>query len=299
MIPPHRILSLLCIITTCALPAQADFHPVPNFPALPPGVRPAAVSAVAIDSKGDIYSFHRTPAGTDPILVFNPSGKFIRSFGKNLFKSPHGLRIDPHDNLWLTDNADHIVIKMNLDGKVLLTLGQRGVPGEDDRHFNKPTDVAVADNGDFFVADGYGNSRVVKFDRDGKFLLAWGKKGKAPGQFNLPHAVRIDSKGLLYVADRENNRIQIFDQNGKFIRQLTGFAPFGLFITKSDDLYIADGRANQILHLSPQGKTLETWGTPGHQPGQFLMPHGITVSPDGAIYTSEIDGKRIQKFEDH
>ena len=291
-----RLFAFLCLVAACSLPCRADFHPVPSFPALPAGVRPAAVSAVALDSHGLVYTFHRTPAGSDPILVFEPSGKFVRSFGKKLFKSPHGLRIDAHDNLWLTDNADHIVIKMNLDGKVLMTLGERGVPGEDDRHFNKPTDVAVADNGDFFVSDGYGNSRVVKFDKDGKFLLAWGKKGKAPGEFNLPHAVRIDSKGLLYVADRENNRIQVFDQQGKFIRQFGGFAPYGLFLAPDDHLYIADGRADRILHLSPEGKTLETWGSRGHDPGQFLMPHGITVAPDHAIYVTEIDGKRVQKF---
>ena len=297
MIPTRPAIALLFTLLIHATTARADYHVVPDFPQLPAGTRLMAVSGVAIDSHGDIFVFHRAVANADPILVFNPSGKFLRSFGKGIFKSAHGLRIDALDNLWTTDNADHLVIKMDHDGHVLMTLGQRGVPGEDDKHFNKPTDVAVADNGDFFVSDGYGNSRVVKFDKEGKYLLAWGKKGKGEGQFNLPHAVRIDSKGLLYVADRENNRIQVFDQQGKFQRQFSGFAPFGLFLTKSDQIYIADGRANRILHLSPEGKELESLGNRGPEPGNFLLPHAIAVSPaDGSVYVTEIDGKRIQKF---
>jgi DNA-binding beta-propeller fold protein YncE len=291
-----RVIGMIALLAACTLSAFADFRVVADFPKLPSGTRLNAVSAVAIDSKGNIYIFHRSVPGADPILVFDPAGNFLRSLGKNLFKSAHGLRIDSQDNLWTTDNADHIVIKFSNDGKVLMTLGERGVPGEDERHFNKPTDVAIADNGDFFVSDGYGNSRVVKFDKNGKFIKAWGKKGKGPGEFNLPHAVRFDSKGLLYVADRENNRIQVFDQDGKFIRQFDGFAPYGLFITPDDQLYVADGRANRVLHMTPEGKTLETWGQRGVESGNFRMPHGITVARDGAVYVSEIDGKRVQKF---
>jgi hypothetical protein len=189
-----RTIGMIWILAAWSSAALADYRVAPDFPQLPKGVRLAGVSGVAIDSKGDVFIFHRGVGDADPILVFEPSGKFLRSFGKGLFKSAHGLRIDAQDNLWTTDNADHIVIKMDHDGRVLMTLGERGVSGEDASHFNKPTDVAIADNGDFFVSDGYGNSRVVKFDKDGKFLLAWGKKGKAPGEFNLPHAVRIDSR---------------------------------------------------------------------------------------------------------
>ena len=270
-----------------------EYRVVADFPQLPKGVRLAGVSGVALDSKGNVFVFHR---GEEPILVFEPSGKFVRSFGKGLFKSAHGLRIDRDDNLWTTDNADHVVIKFDHGGKALMTLGERGVAGEDERHFNKPADVAVAANGDFFVADGYGNSRVVKFDKDGKFLLTWGKKGNGEGQFNLPHAVRIDSKGLVYVGDRENDRVQVFDQQGNFIRQFGGFAPFGLFITPDDRLFAADGRANQVHRLTLEGKVLETWGKRGPEPGNFFLPHGIAVGADGAVYVTEIDGKRVQKF---
>jgi DNA-binding beta-propeller fold protein YncE len=291
-----RTIGILCILATWASAATADYRVAPDFPQLPKGVRLAGVSGVAIDSKGDVFVFHRGVGDADPILVFEPSGKFLRSFGKGLFKSAHGLRIDTQDNLWTTDNADHIVIKMDHDGRVLMTLGERGVSGEDATHFNKPTDVAIADNGDFFVSDGYGNSRVVKFDKDGKFLLAWGKKGKGPGEFNLPHAVRIDSKGLLYVADRENDRVQVFDQQGKFVRQFGGFAPFGLFLTKEDELYVADGRANRVLRMTAEGKVLETWGKRGPDAGNFFLPHAVALGKDGAVYVTEIDGKRVQKF---
>jgi DNA-binding beta-propeller fold protein YncE len=278
-----------------AMSATAEYRVVPDFPQLPPGVRLAGVSGVAIDSGGDVYVFHR---GEQPILVFEPSGRFVRAFGKGLFKSAHGLRIDADDHLWTTDNADHVVIELNREGKVLLTLGERGVAGEDQRHFNKPTDVAFGKDGDPFVSDGYGNSRVVKFDKTGKYLMAWGKKGKGDGEFNLPHAVRIDSKGLLYVADRENDRIQVFDQSGRFVRQFGGFAPFGLFITPADELFVADGRNHRALRMTTDGKVLATWGQRGPEAGNFFLPHGIAVGKDGGVYVTEIDGKRVQKFVD-
>src|SRR5260221_1609895 len=282
-----RMIGILCILATWASAATADYHVAPDFPQLPKGVRLSGVSGVAIDSKGDVFVFHRGVGDADPILVFEPSGKFLRSFGRGLFRSAHGLRIAAQDNLWTTDNADHIVIKMDHDGRILMTLGERGVSGEDASHFNKPTDVAIADNGDFFVSDGYGNSRVVKFDKDGKFLMAWGKKGKDPGEFNLPHAVRIDSKGLVYVADRENDRVQVFDQQGKFMRQFGGFAPFGLFITKADELYVADGRAHRVLRMTADGKVLETWGKRGPEAGNFFLPPAVALRKDGAGLRNE------------
>ena len=289
---------IACLLAACFFAPAADdaskpLRPIEGFPQWPAESPLVACSAVATNSKGEVLLFRRFEP---PILVFKPSGEFVRAFGKGLFKSPHGLRVDRDDNIWVTDNAEHTVMKLDRDGHVLLSLGERGVPGEDPKHFNKPTDVAVAENGDFFVSDGYGNSRVVKFDRDGKYLLTWGRKGKGPGEFNLPHAVRIDSKGSVYVADRENRRIQVFDQNGKFLKQFEGMSPFGLFITPADEIYIADGRDNKILKLTTEGKELASWGATGIKPGEFKMPHGITVGADGTIYVSEIDGKRVQKF---
>ena len=264
----------------------------PTFPQLPKDIKLAEVSGVTINSAGDIFIFHR---GQQPIIAFDKSGKFLRSFGEGT-KSAHGLRCDSDDNIWATDVVSHTVTQFAPDGKVLLTLGEKGVAGEDETHFNKPTDIAFAPDGNFFVSDGYGNSRVVKFDKTGKFLLAWGKKGTGEGEFNTPHAVRLDSKGNLYVGDRENDRVQVFDQNSKFIRSFGGFAPFGLFITADDMLFVADGRAHRVMKMTLEGKILDTIGKLGPEPGHFFLPHGITVDKDGAVYVTEINGKRVQKF---
>ena len=269
------------------------YHVAPDFPQLTSKIVLEAVSAVATDSKGDILVFHR---GEHPILRFDRTGKLLRSFGDGLFTSAHGLRIDSDDNIWVTDNANHTVIKFNRDGDILLTLGKKNVAGQDALHFNKPADVAFASNGDFYVADGYGNSRVVKFNRAGEFLMAWGEKGTAPGEFNLPHAVQVDAEGLVYVGDRENNRIQVFNADGKFLRQFAGMAPFGLFITPEQFLFVADGRANKVFKMTLAGKVLTSWGATGEEPGNFRMAHALTVARDGAVYVTEITGKRIQKF---
>jgi DNA-binding beta-propeller fold protein YncE len=272
---------------------SSGYHLVADFPRLPMGWSLGAVSAVAADSSGNVLVFHR---GDHPVLVFDGHGKFLRAFGDGMFASAHGLRVDASGNIWVTDNANHTVTKFSHEGKTMMTLGERNVAGEDAAHFNKPTDIAFAPNGDFYVSDGYGNSRVAKFNKEGKFLMTWGRKGDGPGEFNLPHAIQLDGVGRVYVGDRENNRVQVFDANGKFLRQLGGFAPFGLFITPAQDLFVADGRANKILKMTLDGKVLASWGKTGADPGNFQMPHGLTVAKDGAVYVSEITGKRVQKF---
>jgi len=290
--------SFLAIVATLSaqfvlIAADPSYRVVPDFPQVPPSLTLGAVSAVAINSQGNVLVFHR---GEPPILIFDSRGKLHRSFGDGLFTSAHGLRIDASDNVWVTDNANHTVTKFSPDGAILMKLGEKNVAGEDDTHFNKPADIAFAANGDFYIADGYGNSRVVKFNKSGQFLKAWGKKGTAPGEFNLPHAVQIDNQGHVYVADRENNRIQIFDAEGNFLREFAGMSPFGLFITPDQSLFVADGRANKVLKLRLDGKVLTSWGATGPEPGHFQLPHGLTVARDGAIYVTEITGKRIQKF---
>ena len=270
-----------------------SYRVVPDFPQLPASIVLGAVSAVAENSKGQIFAFHR---GQQPILILDSQGKLIRSFGDGLFTLAHGLRIDSEDNIWVTDASNHTLIKFSPDGAPLLKLGEKDVPGEDASHFNKPTDIAFATNGDFYVSDGYGNSRVVKFNKDGKFLKAWGKKGTAAGEFNLPHSVQLDREGRVYVADRENNRIQVFDADGKYIRQLEGFAPYGLFITPDQILFVADGVANKVLKMTLDGKILASWGATGAEPVNFQLPHMLTVAKDGAVYVTEITGKRLQKF---
>ena len=289
----HAFTLLVVASSLFTIADEPEYRVASGFPVLSKSLILGAVSAVGTDAKGNVLVFHR---GEPPILVFDNSGKLLRSFGDGLFKSAHGLRVDKNDNTWVTDNANHTVIKFGHDGVPLMTLGEKDVAGDDKSHFNKPADVAFAENGDFFIADGYGNSRVVKFSKTGEFLLAWGKKGNGIGEFNLPHAIQVDAKGLVYVGDRENDRVQVFDGEGKFVRQFGGMAPFGLFITQDQHLFVADGRANKIFKLTLDGKVLTSWGATGAESGNFQMPHGLTVAIDGAVYVTEITGKRVQKF---
>jgi DNA-binding beta-propeller fold protein YncE len=286
-------LSFFTLFIACRVFAADGYRVDPAFPQLPPEIKLGAVSGVAIDAAGNILVFNRAEP---PILVFSPDGKFLRGIGDKLFTSSHGLRIDADGNLWTTDWMDHRVLKLSPDGKVLQTFGEKNKPGVGADHFNKPTDIAFAANGDVYISDGYGNSRVAQFDKTGKFIREWGTRGKADGQFHLPHAIRIDSKGNVYVGDRENNRIEVFSPEGKFIRKIEGIAPYGLFITKDDVLFIADGRANEVVKMSSDGKVLARWGSKGKTPGKFELPHCVAVGADGAVYVGDINGKRIQKF---
>lgn len=236
------------VSATNSLPSP--FRPVENWAKLPPGVQWGQVISVKPDAQGHLWVFHRSEP---PILEFDASGKFLKSFGNGMFVQPHGLEIDRDGNIWTTDqNAKggkgDQVIKFSPDGKVLMTLGKAGVTGSDHDTFNGPCDVAIAPNGDIFVADGHGgdtNARVVKFSKDGKYIKEWGKKGTGPGEFDTLHSMAMDSKGRLFVADRGNSRIQIFDQEGNFIAQWKQFGrPSGLYISKNDTLYAVDSQSD-------------------------------------------------------
>jgi len=182
---------------------------------MPDGWRFGRVFAVATNRDGtEVFVFQRGPKA-DPLIVFDATGKYLRSWGKGMFERPHGIRVDRENNVWITDDIGHQIMKFTPQGKLLLTLGVKGKPGTDDKTFRRPTDIAFAPNGDFYVSDGYGNSRVVKFSKDGRYLTTWGKAGTGPGEFNTPHSIAVDSKGTVYVSDRENNRIQIFDPKWK------------------------------------------------------------------------------------
>ena len=252
------------------------------------------VSAVATDASDRVFVFHR---GEPPVVVFDRDGKYLRSWGEGLVKKAHGLRIDREQNVWTTDVGHHLVRKFNHEGTLLMTLGRQGVPGTGPDRFNQPTDVAVTPSGEFLVSDGYGNSRVVRFSKDGRYLGEWGTKGRGEGQFNLPHAIVLDPDGRIYVGDRENDRVQVFDPEGKFLAQWKeGGAPYGLFLTADRRLLVADGRANRVTVLDRNGKALQHWGEPGAGPGQFAMPHAVCVDSHGDVYVAEINGRRLQKF---
>jgi DNA-binding beta-propeller fold protein YncE len=272
----------------------ADYKLVAGWPRLPEQIKLGEVTAVATDTADHVYLFHR---GKNPIIVLDRAGNYLRSWGDDLVKNAHGLRLDREGNVWITDLGHHLVMKFEPRGKLLLTLGTRGKSGAKRDTFNKPADVAFGPAGEVYVADGYGNARVVKFSKEGKYLRAWGQKGKGEGEFNLPHAIRVDAKGRVYVGDRENNRIQVFDPDGRFLAQWkdTG-APFGLFLTPQGRMLLADGRAHLARVLDLDGKTLGRWGQQGTDPGQFALPHGICMDSRGAVYVTEIKGHRIQKF---
>ncbi len=190
-------------------------------------------------------------ASVNPVFQFDTSGKLLKSFGAGMFVSPHKLSADKEGNLWLADNGGHQVFKLNQDGKVLLTLGKKGVAGSGLDEFDAPTEVAIAPNGDIFVGDGHtgggtatGNARIMKFNKDGKFIKTWGRKGMGTGEFDVVHTLAFDSRGRLFVGDRQNNRIQIFDQDGKFIAQWFQFGrPSGMYIDKNDVIYVADSES--------------------------------------------------------
>ena len=276
-----------------ALADIPDYKPVANWPQLPEKLTLGPVSAVATDAEDRVYVFHRGPK---PVLIFDRDGKFLRSWGDEHVKMAHGLRIDQGGNIWITDIGNHQVMKFDADGKLLLSLGKKGQPGTGPDQFDRPTDIAFGKDGDFYVSDGYGNSRVLKFSKDGKLIKQWGKKGTGEGEFNLPHTIVVDANGRVIVGDRENNRVQVFDVDGKFLEQWKeSGAPYGLFLTK-DRVFVADGVANWVRVLDHTGKSLGRWGEKGTAPGQFQLPHMLCVDSKGSVYVTEINGKRIQKF---
>jgi DNA-binding beta-propeller fold protein YncE len=263
-----------------------------DFFQLPPGEHLVEPAGIAVNSKGHIYVFHR---GKHPLMEFDPSGKFLRSIADDLFVTAHMVRIDAEDNIWTADIGSHVVLKLSPEGRVLLALGRMRIPGDDVGHFNQPTDVAWDRDGNIYVADGYGNSRVLKFDKYGNKLLGWGMKGTGPGQFDTPHTIVIDGD-LVYVGDRENARIQIFDRNGRFLRQWKLGSPFGLVLAPDHSLYMADAIAGRILKIDPEGKVVGSFTGPQPGQGPHFDPHEIALGLDGSIFTAEVVGWRAEKL---
>ncbi|MCP3694040.1 MAG: hypothetical protein GY917_17680, partial [Planctomycetaceae bacterium] len=276
------------------LPLATGYQPVPNFLQIPDSLKLGPCSAVAIDSKGQLYLFHR---GDQPICCFSSTGKFIRSWGDGLIGSAHGLRIDRDDNVWATDIEHHMVYKFTNKGQLLMALGRPDEPGTDGNQFNKPTDVAFGPHGNFFVADGYGNSRVMKFTARGALVKTWGTRGRGTGEFDLPHSIIVDATNRVLVGDRENDRIQAFDLHGNHPATWDGGAPYGMALDRSQRLFMADGRANQVVRINRRGTIDLRWGRKGDGAGEFNLPHMLAIDPTGHIYVAEVGGKRFQKFK--
>ena len=237
------------------------------------------------------------------VMVFNREGKLIESWEQwnHLFSHPHHILVNPYDpekHIWIVDAGSDQIFKFTNDGKKLvMVLGESRVPRSDQTHFKTPTSIAFLPNGDFYVSDGYFNTRVVKFSKDGKYLMEWGKPGKGPGEFDTVHAIAIDAKGRVYVDDRGNSRIQVFDLNGKYQDEWPNIRfPLMIQISKDQHMWVSDGEYNKILKYNLDGQLLYSWGTFGDAPGHLWGPHFFTTDSEGNLYTADAFGGRAQKF---
>jgi DNA-binding beta-propeller fold protein YncE len=288
------------------------WRPVENWAQLPAGVQWGQVIGVQPDAHGNLWVFHRSEP---PILEFDASGKFLKSFGTGMFVQPHGLAIDHEGNIWTTDQQGkdgkgQQAIKFSPDGKVLMTLGKAGVAGAGPDTFNGPCDVVVAPNGDVFVADGHGgdtNARVVKFSKDGKYIKEWGRKGSAPGEFDTLHSIAMDTKGRIFVADRGNSRIQIFDQDGKFLDQWKQFGrPSGIYISKNDTLYSVDSQSDEktnpgarrgIRIGSAKDGSVKAFIPDTSTNPQIALAEGVSADAKGdVLYAAGVSSMALHKF---
>jgi peptidylamidoglycolate lyase len=298
--------------------APAPYRKVADWPQLPAGMKFGDMSGVDIDSKGNVMLVHRgsgiargAPKGTRVpeavVVTIDPkTGKVLQTWGANTFMNPHGLTIDNEDNVWLTDTQLHQVFKFTHDGKLLLKIGEAETPAWDEGHFNQPTQVAPLPDGSFYVGDGYVNSRVAKFDKNGKFLFEWGSEGDKPGQFDNPHGVMIDLDGNVFVSDRENSRVQIFDQKGKFIKEWLGAKPTGRVFSASIGpdgyTYLAirpggrDPLHTGVLKLDKNMNIVAQLGFRDTGDAVFQAAHFVAVGADGAIYLAETPDQRLSKY---
>lgn len=308
--------------------APNPFETIEGWAKLPSGREWGATSAVFPANDGrNIWIAERCGANLcvgsdlDPVLLFDHDGHVLRSFGAGEITWPHGIFVDADNNVWIADavgyapvpdGVGHTVMKFSPDGELLLTLGKKGFAGNGEDEFNKPSDVLVAPNGDIFVADGHdagGNNRIVKFDKDGNYLMQWGETGGDHGQFRDPHALAMDSRGRLFVGDRGNSRIQIFSQGGEHIATWTQFGrPSGLFIDKDDVLYCADSESNASrnpgwkrgIRIGSVQDGFVTAFIPDPEPDQDNSPtsaaEGVAVDSAGNIYGAEVGPRAIKKY---
>jgi DNA-binding beta-propeller fold protein YncE len=307
---------------------------------LPGGYQWAEATAVAVDRHNRVFVFNRGP---HPVIVFGADGAFLFSWGEGIFNRPHGVTIGPDDAVYCTDDCDHTVRKFTPEGRLLLTLGTSGRPsdtgatGNDFRTikhvgppFNFPTNIALAQDGAIYVADGYGNARIHKFSPDGRLLFSWGEPGSGPAQFRVPHGIAVDRTGTVYVADRENSRIQLFTPDGDYVAEWTDVArPCQVALDGQDRVYVAelgfragmwpgttapttDATGGRMSVFNTRGELLARWGG-GKNPtaaGDFFAPHDVCVDSRGDVYVAEVvmsaggnrglvpaDCRSLQKFE--
>jgi hypothetical protein len=313
-------------------PTTNRYREVPGFFKLPAGRSMGSSSAVAGDSKGNIWVVDRCGANNctgsklDPVMEFDANGNFVKAFGAGLLQFAHGFTIDKQDHLWITDNVPtdgkgakgQVVLEFDTSGKLLRTMGKPGVAGSGPDLFTEPNAVLVAPDGSLFVAEGHtrdykGHPRIIKFDKNGKFIKQWGSPGAGPGQFGMPHCLAMDSAGRLYVGDRDNNRIQIFTQDGKFLGQFTQFSrPSGIVIDRNDILYASDSesknkdgyghhpgfkrgvRIGSVKDGVVTDFIPDTW--PDHEGSSTSGGEGIWADGKGAVYVAQVGQKAVVKY---
>ncbi len=295
------IVSVILILThsnvqgqNLELTSDLDFISVPGHASI------STPTGVAVNSHNHVFI---TSSGPEKLVEYDAKGQYVRELIPGILLGPHGVRVDAQDNIWVTDLELHQVIKINPKGQIKLILGQKKTSGLFDEQrkmtlFFKPADIAFGKNGDIYIADGYGNSRVVKLDKNGNFIKTWGESGTKEGQFNNPHNIVVDDQGKVYVADRHNKRIQVFSADGKFIESWTHLGtPWGLVLSKNKkNIYLTDGNKEVLHKLNLKGKILGSYGTPGQSQGNFRAAHGVAVDLNGDIYVTEVINWRVQKL---
>ena len=344
---------LVLFLLTCSLSAQQpavpeiQYRSVPDYLQLPSDLYFGEVAGVAVNSKGHVFVFSRGNstgpaygASAAQLLEFDANGKFVREIGHNLYawSYAHSVKIDPHDNIWVADKGSDVVVKFNPEGRVTMVFGRKQEASDEgtgplkhvhpplppeDGLFRQVTDVAWDAAGNTYISDGYINSRIAKVDKDGNWLKSWGEPGNKPGQFDTPHSIAIDAQGNVYVADRGNHRIQVFDGDGKFLRQIVidvpaptdarpaignisgnpsgarmPGSPWAICITPPPNqvLYSSDAFPGRIYKLSLDGKVLGMFGKSGKQPGQFGWIHEIACPSENELYVAELLNWRVQKL---
>jgi len=344
---------LVLFLLTCSLSAQQpavpeiQYRSVPDYLQLPSDLYFGEVAGVAVNSKGHVFVFSRGNstgpaygASAAQLLEFDANGKFVREIGHNLYawSYAHSVKIDPQDNIWVADKGSDVVVKFNPEGRVTMVFGRKQEASDEgtgplkhvhpplppeDGLFRQVTDVAWDAAGNTYISDGYINSRIAKVDKDGNWLKSWGEPGNKPGQFDTPHSIAIDAQGNVYVADRGNHRIQVFDGDGKFLRQIVidvpaptdarpaignisgnpsgarmPGSPWAICITPPPNqvLYSSDAFPGRIYKLSLDGKVLGMFGKSGKQPGQFGWIHEIACPSENELYVAELLNWRVQKL---
>lgn len=264
---------------------------------LPEGWEFGWIPAVAVDSQDRVYVYSRSD---HPMVIFDRDGNFLKSWGDDILKDAHGIFIDAEDNIYCVERETHVMHKFTTDGELLMTLGTMDKPGATGKPFNLPTDLALGPDGEMFISDGYGNARIHKYSPDGELITSWGQPGTGPGEFDLPHCVRVDPRNRVMVADRENNRIQFFTLDGEYIEEWGDLLhPDTIYIDEDELVYVAE-LDQRITILTLDGVVVSQWGSERGStvPGEFFAcPHGIWADSHGDIYVGEVQADaRLQKF---